>query len=212
MTAMKQVLLSTALLAGAGLVTGQASALDLVRLNVNGTLGDGSLSVHAPYDFAPFAGWIEVDLDSPFSTGDNTAYALTDWDVTVQPPGIDPPLQQLADAETYDDGVIVLVRSSDKFSLTIDEDIDDPGSGAIEDRTLRLIFDVGLDITSATTLSDVLAAPGFGTSATFDAASSLLQLTTSQGPIPVADATLQIPEPTAVSLLMLGGMCLARRR
>lgn len=188
---------------------GSAEAVTLQQFNVSGQLGDGPLGLHAPYDFAPFSGFIELDLDSSWSNGNSTFYTLTDWYIEVNGSST---LQQIADGETYDSGELVLNPSGDTVSVLIDEDIDNPSTGAIEDRSLNLVFDAGLDIIAATTLEEVMAVPGFGTPSTMTN-SSLLQLSTSQAPIPVATASLvPVPEPSGLALLGLAWTGLVFRR
>jgi hypothetical protein len=157
------------------------------------------LGIHADFGGAPFSGTFVIDLDDRLiqsGTG-HPYYDMISWSITVAGANGSSLLLE-SSGETHDSGVLQLNRSSDLMSIRIDEDIDNPGTGAIEDRSLALIFDPQIDITGDTTFEEL-------SSLLFVPSSSLLQFSTSQAPMSVASASLStVPIPAAAWLLGAG--------
>ena len=179
-----------------------------VTLNLDGTLGSGSLSIHQDFIGAPFSGTLEFDLNDRQVRGSDSSpfYELTSWSILFEGMNGNSILLE-SSGEALDDGLLLLNSVSDEVLLEIDEDINMGGSTNL-DRTLRLFFDPQLNITVDTTFEEL-------GSLQFLAPSSLLQFSTSQGPMTVASANLTaIPIPAAVWLFgsALGLLGWARRK
>ena len=175
-----------------------------ITLGLSGSLDTGSLSIHQDFINAPFSGTLEFDLSTRQiqSGNSNPFYELTSWSILVTGDNSNSLLLE-SSGEALDAGVLLFSTSNDIVQLEIDEDIN-----TTLDRTLRLQFDPQLDITVATTFEDL-------GNLLFLPPSSLLQFSTSQGPMTIASAELSvIPIPATVwlfgsSLGLLGWM---RRR
>lgn len=169
-----------------------------VTLGLSGTLDTGSLSIHQDFINAPFSGTLEFDLDARQiqSGNSNPFYELTSWSILVTGDNSNSLLLE-SSGETLDAGVLTLSTSSDIVQLVIDEDINTGGSTNL-DRTLRLQFDPQLNITVDTTFEDL-------GNLLFLPPSSLLQFSTSQVPMTIASASLDVvPIPAAVWLFGSG--------
>lgn len=159
-----------------------------VQVNVSGTLGEEVLSLHAGYGGAPFNGYFEIDLDDRLiqSGNSNPYYNMTAWSITVV--GTIDSLLLESSGETLDDGTLTLSQSAsiNRVTLLIDEDID----GAL-DRTLRLYFDPVVDLSPQSKFEDLSVF-------NFIPDGSLLQFSTSQGPMNVESANISaVPIPAA---------------
>lgn len=185
-----------------------AAAAAPLPVTLTGKLGDAIIGPHAGFGDAPFSGSFEIDLANRLlqpGTG-NPLYEMTAWSITVT--GSAGSFVLESSGETYDNGTLVFDQSSDLVVLLIDEDIDDPGTLAIEDRSLRMYFNPGVDLTSASTFEGL-------STFLFEPSGSLLQFSTSQIPMEVVAGTLTpVPIPAAgwlfgCALPLLG---LARRR
>ncbi len=182
-----------------------------VRLDVVGQLGAEVLSVHDGFENAPFSGYIEFDSSDIQTNGLTSFYEFSYWNIQINGIGVSHTLE--ASGETHDEGAMFFNRSSDRISIGIDEDIDNPNTGAVEDRTLQLVFQQLFDITTTTTFDDMVAAdPDFGSLDRYVTNSGLYQFSTSQVPmsVPLAEVTL-VPVPPALWLFVSGLLVLVYR-
>ena len=208
---MKNLSLTATLIAWLILINASTAAnATTARLDFTGQLGAEVLGVHAGFGGASINGYVEFDTTNKQSNGFSSFYDFTAWSVSIIGDGVSHLLE--ADGEPHDDGALWLDRSADRISIQIDEDIDNPASGAIEDRSLAIYFEPAFDILSTTTYDQLVAAvPNFGAAANFVPNSSLYQFSTSQIPMSVAAAEIApVPVPPAIWLFGPGALWLTR--
>ena len=199
---MKNLSLKATLIAWLILINAYTAAhATTVHLDLTGQLGAEVLGVHAGFGGASISGYVEFDTTNKQSNGFSSFYDFTAWSVSIIGDSVSHLLE--ADGEPYDDGALWFDRSADRISIRIDEDIDNPASGAIEDRSLAIYFEPPYDIVSTTTYEELIAAvPNFGSASNF-ATGSTYQFSTSQAPMSVAAAEIA-PVPIPPTMWLFG--------
>ena len=135
-----------------GLLFATAGKADTLRLTLEGQLDDDGLSINEDFENAVFSGFLEIDLDKRLSTPTGSGfYNMTSWDINVVSITTGSVIRLASNAEPDDVGTIGLNRSSDRISVTFDED-NSPSSR----RRLSVRFDPDFNILAGTSFEDLL--------------------------------------------------------
>lgn len=198
-----------------------ASAATITSFNINGELRN-SFTTSPIFSGSAFTGTFDLDLDSRYASGiENSAtYDLISWNISFT--GNNGESFEFSEGETGDSARMLLspgydfIAGFDRLTIELTED-----NGSAVDSSLNILFDSSYDITTATTLSELLDSdPEMGTldaflsGTTSDIPSSGQVESAFLASASFTEAVSPVPEASTLAMLGLGSLIvfgLARR-